>query len=473
MSFPPRSGSNRPGDDARSGPARPGGRSRDDGYTSRSGPSPRDRYARDDRSGNSGGPRDSGWSRGGERPGGYGPGGEHKERSAGAPRGRQGDWAGRTSGRSERDDRPSYGERSGGGSRPSSGDRDRGPRPAPQGRAGFWRDGPPQRNDPREEFDRSRSDGASAPARSNRGRNWGDRPEVAPDRVKSVRPDGSGIERGAAKRAFDNGFGSRPSGRKPRPARGVRPADQQPHLRKPVALSDAIGWERDSTPAVASRPERPEPVRQRARKLPEQVADDLHTMLGTRRGGRVAVVLNEAAKSFERERFVETIRILRPLVEEAPDSAPVRELFGIACYREGKWAEAVKHLEKFVELTGSDEQHPVLADSHRALKNYRQVSTLWDELSQSSPSGQLVAEGRIVMAGSLADQGKLLEAIALMERGSIEAKKPKDHHLRLWYCLADLYERAGDIPRARDRFQRIMAIDKSYVNVPERLANLG
>jgi tetratricopeptide (TPR) repeat protein len=244
-------------------------------------------------------------------------------------------------------------------------------------------------------------------------------------------------------------------------------------LRKPVALSDAIGWERDSTPAVASRPERPEPVRQRARKLPEQVADDLHTMLGTRRGGRVAVVLNEAAKSFERERFVETIRILRPLVEEAPDSAPVRELFGIACYREGKWAEAVKHLEKFVELTGSDEQHPVLADSHRALKNYRQVSTLWDELSQSSPSGQLVAEGRIVMAGSLADQGKLLEAIALMERGSIEAKKPKDHHLRLWYCLADLYERAGDIPRARDRFQRIMAIDKSYVNVPERLANLG
>jgi hypothetical protein len=45
--------------------------------------------------------------------------------------------------------------------------------------------------------------------------------------------------------------------------------------------------------------------------------------------------------------------------------------------------------------------------------------------------------------------------------------------LRLWYCLADLYERAGDIPRARDRFQRIMAIDKSYVNVPERLANLG
>jgi tetratricopeptide (TPR) repeat protein len=291
--------------------------------------------------------------------------------------------------------------------------------------------------------------------------------------VKSVRPDGSGVERGTGNRPFIERSGTAArNGRKPRPAKGIRPPDQQPRLRKPVALSDAIGWEKDTAP-IQARIEKPEPVRQRARKLPEQVADDLHTMLGTRRGGKVAVVLNEAAKAFERERFTETARILRPLIEEAPDSPAVRELFGLACYREGKWAEAIRHLEVFVELTGSDEQHPVLADAHRALKHYGQVANLWEELSQSSPSAHLVAEGRIVMAGSLADQGKLLEAIALIERGSIESKKPKDHHLRLWYCLADLYERAGDIPRARDRFQRIMAIDTSYVNVPERLANLG
>lgn len=181
----------------------------------------------------------------------------------------------------------------------------------------------------------------------------------------------------------------------------------------------------------------------------------------------------EAAKAFERDRFSDALRVLRPLIEDAPDSAAVRELYGLACYREGKWAETVKHLSIFTDLTGSVEQHPVLADAHRALKHFKDVAALWEELSASSPAAHLVAEGRIVMAGALADQGKLLEAISLMERGSIDAKRPKDHHLRMWYTLADLYERAGDMSRARDRFQRIMNVDRDYVNVLERLANLG
>ena len=242
-----------------------------------------------------------------------------------------------------------------------------------------------------------------------------------------------------------------------------------------MVLSESIGWENDTTHQVAAVPPPPEVKagRQRTRKLPDEVSDDLQTMLGSRRGGRVATGLVEAAKAFERDRFSEALRVLRPLIEEAPDSAAVRELYGIALYREGKWAEAVKHLTAFADLTGSVEQHPVLADAHRALKHYREVATLWDELAASSPAAHLVAEGRIVMAGALADQGKLLDAIALVERGSIDTKKPKDHHLRLWYCLADLYERAGDMVRARDRFQRIMMVDRDYVNVTERLANLG
>jgi tetratricopeptide (TPR) repeat protein len=215
------------------------------------------------------------------------------------------------------------------------------------------------------------------------------------------------------------------------------------------------------------------PKRQRTRKLPENVSSDLQSMLGSRRGGKVAAGLIEAAKAFERDRFTETMRILRPLLEDAPDSAPVQELYGLACYRESRWAEAIRHLTMFAELTGSDEQHPVLADCHRALKHFKEVASLWEELAQSSPNAQLVAEGRIVMAGSLADQGKLPEAISLMERGSIDSKRPKDHHLRMWYCLADFYERAGDTPRARDRLQRILSVDRDYANVAERLANLG
>ncbi len=187
----------------------------------------------------------------------------------------------------------------------------------------------------------------------------------------------------------------------------------------------------------------------------------------------MAEALIEASKAYERDRFVDTLRVLRPFVEEAPDAAAVRELYGLACYREGKWAEAIKHLAAFVELTASVEQHPVLADAHRAMKHHKMVADLWEELAQSSPAAHLVAEGRIVMAGSLADQNKLGEAISLLERGALAAKRPKDHHLRMWYALADLYERAGDTPKARERFQRILQVEPDFANVAERLANLG
>ena len=48
-------------------------------------------------------------------------------------------------------------------------------------------------------------------------------------------------------------------------------------------------------------------------------------------------------------------------------------------------------------------------------------------------------------------------------------KRPADHHLRVWYVLADLYERAGDLPRARELFDRIARADPSFADVAERL----
>ncbi len=250
-----------------------------------------------------------------------------------------------------------------------------------------------------------------------------------------------------------------------------------PVARQRVRLDESVGWDREpnETGAPASRAATAAegPKRSRQRTLPEGVSKELQSALGARRGGRIAEALIEASKAYERDRYGDTLRVLRPLIEEVPDAASVRELYGLACYREGKWAEAVRHLTAFVELTASVEQHPVLADAHRALKHHQQVEELWNELAASSPAAHLVAEGRIVMAGSLADQNRLGDAISLLERGALDAKRPKDHHLRMWYALADLYERAGDTPKARERFQRIMAVDVNFVNVAERVANLG
>jgi hypothetical protein len=47
------------------------------------------------------------------------------------------------------------------------------------------------------------------------------------------------------------------------------------------------------------------------------------------------------------------------------------------------------------------------------------------------------------------------------------------HHIRLTYALADLVERAGDIPRARQLFRRVADADPDFADVSNRLRTLG
>jgi tetratricopeptide (TPR) repeat protein len=182
--------------------------------------------------------------------------------------------------------------------------------------------------------------------------------------------------------------------------------------------------------------------------------------------------LREASESFRRGRFEEARRLLRPLAQQAPGASSVRELYGLALYRLGRWAQAARELEAFRTQTGSTEQHPVLADCYRALGRYGEVEELWDELRAASPRADLVAEGRIVAAGALADQGRLDDAIRRLEGGNRPGRTPRLHHLRVAYALADLYERAGDLPRARELFGRVAASDPAFVDVEARLRAL-
>jgi tetratricopeptide (TPR) repeat protein len=203
-------------------------------------------------------------------------------------------------------------------------------------------------------------------------------------------------------------------------------------------------------------------------------APALVSLVGRQRAAVLEQRLSEAATAFEAERFIDARRILRALVREVPDLPEARELLGLTLYRLGSWRDATTQLEQFVELTGgSTEQHPVLADCYRALGRHARVAELWEELRQSSPGAHLVNEGRIVAAGSLADQGRMAEAITLLAKGFALPRAPRDHHLRRAYALADLYERSGDLPQARRLFARVAAVDPEFVDVGERLEALG
>lgn len=194
--------------------------------------------------------------------------------------------------------------------------------------------------------------------------------------------------------------------------------------------------------------------------------------VGPTHAPRLAERLAEAGKAFSRGRYDDARRILRPMAQRAPGSAAVRELYGLTLYRLGKWRDAARELEQFRLFTNSTEQHPVLADSYRALGRYVEVEELWRELKEASPSAALVAEGRIVMAGALADQDRLGDAIRLMEQGVKFPKRTRDHHLRMWYVLADLYDRAGDTVRARQLFQRVAEDAPDFGDAASRLRGL-
>jgi tetratricopeptide (TPR) repeat protein len=183
--------------------------------------------------------------------------------------------------------------------------------------------------------------------------------------------------------------------------------------------------------------------------------------------------LGDAARHMQNERFKDAADLLRQLSQEVPEAASVRELYGQALYALGRFKPAAVEFEAFIDLTQSTEQHPMLADSYRALGKHKKVAELWAELKESSPAPDIVAEGRIVMAGSLADQRKLPEAIKLLEQSPPVRGRVSDRHLRIWYALADLYERSGELSKSRALFQRVLQADPDFVDVADRLRGLG
>ena len=231
---------------------------------------------------------------------------------------------------------------------------------------------------------------------------------------------------------------------------------------------------RDGRRTTGDGARKPRAVRRAPREISPEVAREVEEGVGPAAAERVRRRLSDAAEAFERERFLDAARVLRTLVREAAHVPAVRELAGLTSYRLGRWAEAARHLEAYRESTGSLERTPVLADCYRALGRFANVAELWEELRRASPPPDLLTEGRLVAAGALADQGRVAEAIALLEAGPVRARrKAQPHHLRLWYALADLRERAGDAPGARELFGRVVSADPDFADAPGRLRALG
>ncbi|MHB8466128.1 MAG: tetratricopeptide repeat protein [Acidimicrobiales bacterium] len=239
-------------------------------------------------------------------------------------------------------------------------------------------------------------------------------------------------------------------------------------------------WEAEvlaRTDRPSRRPEKPvvrsvRPPRKK-RTLPEDIAGELAAAGGAKRAPRLRTEVDAALEAYVAARYPEAERRLRPVAKAAPQVAAVRELYGLTLYRLGRWNAALLELDAYHVLTGELTQYPVVADCERALGHHRAVDEIWAELRRESPGIEVLSEGRLVAAGSLADRGRFKDAIGLLAGYQADRARPKEWHLRTWYALADLYERAGDVQQARELFRRLVAHDAGFFDAAERLTGLG
>lgn len=231
---------------------------------------------------------------------------------------------------------------------------------------------------------------------------------------------------------------------------------------------EAVGAaERARAAATPRRPRSAPPVD------PEIAAEISAHASDPRVAARLVERLGQAQDALDHDRLDEARRIIGPIVKAVPGVAAVHEVSGLVAYRLGRWRNAVRDLEAAAALAPNVELLPVLADSYRALRRWNDVERVWLELRQASPAPAVLAEGRIVAAGALADRGDLTGAIATMGNVPRSPKRVRDHHLRLWYVLGDLHDRAGNTLEAIRWFERISQHDRDFVDVAQRLRTLG
>ena len=217
-----------------------------------------------------------------------------------------------------------------------------------------------------------------------------------------------------------------------------------------------------NTPTIVRRPLPGRPPN------PRHVPKEMEKVAGKPKAERSWQLFKRAAREFEEERFTDSHRTVKPLAKDFSEIVEVQELYGLCLYRLGRWDEAIGVLEDFRDKSRTTEQNPVLMDCHRAAGNWADVDELWSELGEHSPSPELMAEGRIVMAGAHSDRGQLGDAIRLLEKGWKPPRTPQPHHLRRAYVLADMLERDGKLPRSRKLFAWIAAKDGAYLDSAER-----
>jgi tetratricopeptide (TPR) repeat protein len=150
----------------------------------------------------------------------------------------------------------------------------------------------------------------------------------------------------------------------------------------------------------------------------------------------------------------------------------VRELLGLAYYHLGRWREAARELAAYRRLSGERDQDPPYADAERALGRPEKAVEILSDLERDEVSEEVWVEALIVKAGALRELDRAKHAVDELRRGPLRPEPVLQHHLRLWYALAEALEDAGERAEARSWWDAIYAEDPEFFDVARRRLGL-
>jgi tetratricopeptide (TPR) repeat protein len=156
----------------------------------------------------------------------------------------------------------------------------------------------------------------------------------------------------------------------------------------------------------------------------------------------------------------------------APRSASVREVLGIALYRQERFREALGELQAYRRMTGRLDQNHLIADCHRALGAPAKAIAAVREALRAPISDEARVESAIVGAAALADLDRIAEALGLLRGVPTRDHLSREFELRLWYVTGDILERAGRMRESAQEFKRIVRHDPGAFDAAERLARV-
>jgi tetratricopeptide (TPR) repeat protein len=156
----------------------------------------------------------------------------------------------------------------------------------------------------------------------------------------------------------------------------------------------------------------------------------------------------------------------------APRSGAVRELYGVALYRTGRYRDALRELQAYRRMTGRLDQNHLMADSYRGLGMPDKAVPVAVEAVRSRLREEPRAEAAIVGASALADLGRYDEALGLLRGFPGRRDEADPWELRVWYVAGDVLQRAGRPSEAAEEFRRVVRYDAGAFDAAERLAAL-